>query len=106
MSVDLDKSQTPIHDWFELTYASYLVLPRSLLQSLSVETQREFVRVLERIYEEEEANMPHHWPHQANIRVQLRDVATGRIVKDDLANYERGRRRLWPISKKAGEATP
>jgi len=30
----------PLHNWFELTYAQYLTIPRSILQSMPVEWQR------------------------------------------------------------------
>lgn len=86
---------TPIHDFFGLSYASYLVLPRTLLQSCSTGTQKALVSALEMIYEEERNNQPCHWPNEAKIIVQLQDAGTGRFVKDPLANYERGRRRLW-----------
>lgn len=36
-----------IHAWFELTYANYLVLPRSVLQSMPDEWQHRFVGCLE-----------------------------------------------------------
>lgn len=36
-----------IHGFFGLTYASYLVLPRVLLQSMSDEWQSQFVRLIE-----------------------------------------------------------
>lgn len=91
-------SQTPIHDFFGLSYASYLVLPRTLLQSCSVETQTELCAALEKVYQEEKNNMGgQHWPHKAEIHVQLRESGTGRFTQDPLANYERGRRRLWPM---------
>jgi hypothetical protein len=41
----------PIHAWFGLTYANYLVLPRSVLQSMPVEWQRDFVRRLKELDE-------------------------------------------------------
>jgi hypothetical protein len=88
-------SDAPIHDFFGLSYASYLVLPRTLLQSCSRETQQSLCDALEKVYHEEKENRPHHWPNEANIEVKLRDSPTGHYVKDDLANYERGRRRLW-----------
>lgn len=88
-------SLTPIHDWFGLSYCSYLVIPRTLLQSCSAETQQALCDALERVYQEEKANMPQHWPYGADIVVQLQDGVTKRFVKDDLANYERGRRQLW-----------
>lgn len=39
-------SQDCIHSMFGLTYASYLVLPRTLLQSMPDEWQRDFVALL------------------------------------------------------------
>ena len=39
----------PIHAWFGLSYAKYLVLPRSILQSMPVEWQRNFVKLLEQL---------------------------------------------------------
>ena len=41
----------PIHGWFNLTYASYLVLPRSVLQSAPIEWQRRFVDCLNELEE-------------------------------------------------------
>jgi hypothetical protein len=91
-------TKEPIQDWFGLSYAAYLVIPRTLLQSCSVETQQAVCDALERVYQEEKANMPHHWPNEANIIVQLQDSVTKKFMKDGLANYERGRRRLWVAS--------
>ncbi len=94
----IDASE-PIHDFFGLSYASYLVLPRTLLQSCSRETQVALVAALERVREEECANRREYWPDNdqcdAEIVVKLKDSATGRFIKDDLADYQRGRRRLW-----------
>lgn len=84
-----------VHQWFSLSYANYLVVPRTLLQSCSAEIQKALVDALEMVYEEEKKNMPEHWPKNATIRVQLQDESTGKFVKDDLADYQRGRRRLW-----------
>lgn len=36
----------PIHAWFNLTYSTYLVLHRTVLQSMPVDWQRRFVRCL------------------------------------------------------------
>jgi hypothetical protein len=40
-----------IHGWFGLTYSSYLVLPRVILQSMPDEWQWKFVKLLERLQE-------------------------------------------------------
>ena len=97
-------SLEPIHDWFSLSYASYLVIPRTILQSCTPENQQRLVDALDAIYDETLANMDEQWPHEAVIEVKLKDCATGRYRKDGLANYERGRRRLWHNVKE--HATP
>lgn len=35
-----------VHDWFSLTYANYLVMPRAVLQSMPLEWQARFVKCL------------------------------------------------------------
>jgi hypothetical protein len=78
----------PIHTWFELTYSNYLVLHRSIMQSMPVEWQRRFVACLDEMREaapDDVAGM--------GFTVHLRDEA-GRFVRDPYADYERGRRRV------------
>lgn len=41
-----DRLNGPVHEWFELSYAKYLTIPRSLLQSMPVEWQERFTRCL------------------------------------------------------------
>ena len=36
-----------VHGWFELSYSSYLVLPRALMQAMPADWQHNFVRLLE-----------------------------------------------------------
>lgn len=36
----------PVHAWFELSYSNYLVLPRSVLESMPLEWQRRMVLLL------------------------------------------------------------
>ncbi|MBF9135208.1 hypothetical protein I0C86_40735 [Plantactinospora sp. S1510] len=36
----------PVSDWFELTYSTHLVLPRTLMQSMSLDWQRRMVACL------------------------------------------------------------
>lgn len=40
-----------IHNWFGLTYANYLVLPRSILQSMDAEWQKKMVDLLNEMEE-------------------------------------------------------
>jgi hypothetical protein len=79
----------PIHNWFGLSYASYLVMPRVVLQSLPSKLQARIVNCLN------EANDLIDWmPEGKTYYVQLRDDRTGRYTKDNLCDYQRGRRRL------------
>lgn len=78
-----------IHEWFELTYANYLVLPRSVLQSMPDEWQSSFVALLR-----EMGNLYDglDWPTYA---VNARGVH-GRFTKDPIPHYNRGRTRVEP----------
>lgn len=83
-------SPEPIHDWFELTYAQYLTIPRSALQTMPGEWQARFVQCLEELDEAID------WRPECSDRYYcfLKDGRTGRFKNDPLADYERGRRRL------------
>lgn len=85
-----------IHDWFELSYASYLVLPRSVLQSTPNKWQEKFVELLNELGE-----MFERIPTKGTYAVNLRDDTTGRFIKDPLCDYERGRR-IIELKKKGG----
>lgn len=80
----------PIHGWFELSYAQYLTIPRSVLQSMPFAWQVEFVARLRELDETMD------WrPTEGRYWVQLKD-GQGRYVKDPLMDYERGRRQIAP----------
>lgn len=75
----------PIHLWFELSYAHYLTIPRSVLQSMPTDWQKRFVQCLEELDE-----LMDWRPKQGRYNVQLRN---GNLyTKDPLMDYERGRR--------------
>lgn len=85
----------PIHQWFELTYAAYLVIPRSILQSAPVDWQKKFVALLEEL-----DNVPEFaCPITGEYHVYLR-ATDGRFIHDEFRDYERGRRKIeykrWP----------
>lgn len=83
-----------LHLWFGLSYASYLVVPRAILQSMPDDWQGRLAALLNEA-DEIVAGHKCEWPKKGQtITVQLRDEL-GRFVPDDLARYERGRRRLW-----------
>jgi len=75
----------PVHGWFGLTYANYLVLSRAVLQSMPLEWQEKFVKLLgEANAACRRAGIPA--PH--GYRVQPVDVA-GRYAKDEILHYKR-----------------
>lgn len=92
--------QEPVHVFFGLSYAQYLAIPRSVLQSMPVVWQRSFVEHLQLLDE----TIDWRPPTGQCYRVQLYetgeadsddpDVYWKRPVEDPLADYERGRRRL------------
>ncbi len=77
-----------IHIWFELSYAQYLTIPRSVLQSMPLEWQERFVRCLR------ELDNTIDWrPKSGRYWVQLKNDK-GLLVHDSLMDYDRGRRRV------------
>lgn len=90
-------SESPIHNWFALSYAQYLTIPRSVLQSMPVKWQGRFVNCLN------ELDRLIDWrPSEGCYRVTLNlenddddgDKWWGQEIDDPLADYQRGRRRL------------
>lgn len=47
MTYSHSQSNEPIHSYFGLSYSNYQVMPRTLLQSMPVDWQRDFVKLLE-----------------------------------------------------------
>ena len=69
--------ESPVHGAFGLTYASYFVAPRSVLERMPLEWQEQFVKLVEQI-----PDTGHTYT------VKLRDER-GRFIKDRLAAYRR-----------------
>jgi hypothetical protein len=91
----------PIHDWFELTYAQYLTIPRSVLQSMPVEWQRRFVRCLEQLDDAIDWRPASHQQYRVTLhqpnedrRDSDEDEYWGPARPDPLGDYQRGRRRV------------
>lgn len=83
--------EEPIHGWFGLTYANYLTLPRTLLQSMPSEWQRRFVQCLAELdYAFRDIGQP------SSYLVQARD-ADGKFILDPIPHYNRGRARIEPL---------
>lgn len=88
----------PIHDWFGLTYASYLVLPRSVLQEMPLGWQKKFVALLEEVQGAVDPELA-----DDNYAVQLRDRKTGRFKLDPLRVYRRPDQELMDRVMKRGD---
>jgi hypothetical protein len=80
-----ESDKKTIHDWFNLTYASYLVVPRSVLQSMPKEWQCKFISLLD------EMNETIEWDEVGNYTVQMRNDE-GKFIEDPYRDYQRGRR--------------
>lgn len=82
-----------IHQWFGLSYASYLVLPRSILQSAPEQLQKRLVDCLEEL-----ESLFGNVPDSGTYIVSLKDE-NNRFIKDGYRDYERGRR-IIPMRKR------
>lgn len=79
-----------IHGYFGLTYANYLVLHRSFLQSMPDEWQTQFVRMLRQLDDAFQ-----HVDKPDMFRVHATTWA-GRYAKDPVPHYNRGRTFIEP----------
>lgn len=72
-----------LHLWFGLSYASWLTLPRVLMQSMPEDWQRSMARLLN---EYEDA-----FPNQPELGTRVQCTKSGKLVKspDWLINYRR-----------------
>lgn len=74
----------PVHLWFELTYASYLVLHRSAMCAMPIEWQEKMVALLDEMEDTIDADkMPQ------NFTINVRDER-GKFIKDPYSDYRRG----------------
>lgn len=95
------KRKRDIHEWFNLTYAQYLTVPRSVLQSMPETWQHRFVALLEEL---DETGWMSMLPKDTCYKVELRKMEDkingdgwkwGGKVTDRLADYQRGRRNVF-----------
>jgi hypothetical protein len=83
-------TQSSVHTWFGLSYASYVVLPRSVLQSMDAPWQQRFVELMGELGSACTA---------AGITIPETEVhaldAEGKPTVDPLEDYQRGRRNVF-----------
>jgi len=86
MTKDLDKvkegvleTDTPIWDWFELSYASYLTIPRVVLQTMPTKWQKDFVKLMNELDDTIDWRRSGAYTTFRNHR--------GRYMRDDLNDY-------------------
>lgn len=76
---DADFCEQDVHGWFQLSYASYLVLPRVLMQEMDAEWQHAVVNLLEQAHRE--------FPNSPSTYTVLLRDESGRFISDPLRNY-------------------
>ena len=74
--------ESPVHAWFGLTYSSYLVLHRSVMEAMPIDWQRRMVALLEEMGERVDAEKI---PSEFMVRARDR----GRFIADPFGNYRR-----------------
>lgn len=75
---------TPISDWFELSYAQFLTVPRLVMESMPLAWQEQMAALLQ------ELDDTFDWrPAEGRYWVKLRD-ARGRFTDAPLDDYRRG----------------
>ena len=77
------KSDTPVHDAFGLTYASFFVVPRVILEAMPVEWQEGFVDLID------EMNDTFEWEPDIQMDVQFRKNGKFVGVPEYVRNYRR-----------------
>lgn len=93
-----------IHTHFGLSYAQYLVLPRSVLQSMPEEWQHKFVSLLEELDETEWRELLPEGMYKVEYRdygceydeeTEQEEFVWRHELRDPFANYDRGRRNVF-----------
>jgi hypothetical protein len=76
-----DRDDEPISLWFNLSYAQYLTIPRSIMEAMPQEWQSKMANLLN------ELDSTYDWrPTEGRYWVKLKD-GKGRYVSDPLMQY-------------------
>lgn len=90
----------PIHEFFGLSYAQFLVLSRTVLQSMPLDWQKRFVKCLMELDAEIDVSLK--WPWQYHVTVRNLETRRFGSLKehDPHGSYDRGRARVKLNSEK------
>lgn len=77
-------SDRAVHEWFSLTYSSYLVLPRLWLESMPPKWQRDFVKLISQIPLTLDIDPEYTADYTVNYKVN------NKFAHDKYKNYRRG----------------
>lgn len=99
------KTLEDIHSFFGLSYASYLTLPRSVLQSMPEEWQHKFVELLHELGSAaEKAGFAKHMDATRVFQVRrVKGRFGNKFIKDPLCDYDRGRRNVFEEDWSGGD---
>lgn len=82
----------PVHNSFGLTYASYLVVPRMVLEAMPFEWQEQFVAMMDELHETIEYDEPDY-----NVTARK----NRRFISDPLRDYRHPDRSLLTFLKES-----
>lgn len=95
-------NDVPIHDMFGLSYSNYLVLPRSILQSMPVNWQKKFVKLIDEMEDKTSILklIPDYIIYPEWQLKNLSDISVGELLEDyDIddvySDYCRGSRNVF-----------
>jgi hypothetical protein len=74
-----------ISTWFSLSYSSYLVLPRILLEAMPKKWQLKFIKLLQEL--EDTVELPDTYTSKYCVRYREK----GKFARDPLSDYRRGK---------------
>jgi hypothetical protein len=82
--VKVNSEQSPIHEWFELSYAQFLTVPRLVMESMPLDWQLRMARLLRQM------DNTFDWrPKEGRYWVKLKD-GEGKYCDAPLGDYRRG----------------
>ena len=85
---ELADETEPVHGWFELSYASYFTVPRSVLEAMPISWQRQFIALVNEMNDtlDWERFLPDRSKDDYHFEVRLR-AGNGRFIPDVLRDY-------------------